>query len=131
MLSFVPVCMNLTRYFYLAGFSFFAFVASAQTGKPFDTEAFPNSRNPAVKNETKVFSPKQAKAFKYKKTNVKHTARYEFYERVENAAKEKQRTLKKLAKPQYSNKLYFGHKHKPKKHPPHKMRYCEQCGIRH
>src|SRR6187402_3332961 len=107
--------MNLIRYFCVAGFSMVAFVGSAQTGKPFDTEAFPNSRNPSSKNESKVFSPKQAKAFKYKKTNVKHSARYEFYENVENAAKEKQRILKKLAKPQYSNKLYFGHKHKPKK----------------
>jgi hypothetical protein len=105
----------------------------AQTGMPFDTGSgsIPNSRNPTTKNESKVFSPKQAKGFKYKKVNVKHTARYEFYERVEKAAKEKQYILKKLSKPQYSNRLYFGHKHKPKKRPPHKMRYCEQCGIRH
>src|SRR6478609_4363078 len=123
--------MNVTRYLCLTGLSFITTLGYAQAGQPFDADPFPNSKNPASKNETKVFSPKQAKAFKYKKVNVKHTARYEFYERVENAAKEKQRILKKLAKPQYSNRLYFGHKHKPKKRPPHKMRYCEQCGIRH
>jgi len=123
--------MNLTRSFYLVGFSMLAIAAHAQTGQPFDTGTAPNSRNPSLKVESRVFSPKKAKVFKHKKVNVKHTARYEFYERVEKAAREKQYVLKKLSKPQYSNKLYFGHKHKPKKRPPHKMRYCDQCGIRH
>src|SRR6478609_5199995 len=122
--------MNVKKYLCFLCCSMLTVAAYAQTGQPFDTSTIPNSRNPATKNESKVFSPKQAKAFKYKKVNVKHTARYEFYERVENAAKEKQRILKKLAKPQYSNRLYFGHKHKPKKRPPLKMRFCEQCGIR-
>ncbi len=66
-----------------------------------------------------------------KKAKVKNTAQYEYYARVEKAAKEKQKLLKKLAAPQYANPLYFGHKKKPKKNPPYKMRYCKECGIRH
>lgn len=84
-----------------------------------------------AKNTKGIYSPKQAKAVKRKKTNVKHTAQYEFYERVEKAAKEKQRILKQLSRPQYSNPAYFGHKKKPKKRPPHRMRYCSECHIRH
>ena len=123
--------MNLITSFFVTVFFLLGVTGFAQTGRALSTEPVPNSRNSSSKIESKVFSPKQAKAFKSKKVNVKHTARYEFYKRVEKAAKEKQYILKKLAKPQYSNKLYFGHKHKPKKRPPHKMRYCEQCGIRH
>lgn len=71
------------------------------------------------------------KATKFHKTKVKHTARYEFYERVEKAAKEKQKMMRKMAKPQYSNPRYFGHKCLPKKRPYWRMRYCKECGIRH
>lgn len=66
-----------------------------------------------------------------KRAKVKHTAQYEFYARVEEAAKEKQRMLKKMAAPQYSNPLYFGHKRPPKRNPVYKMKYCKECGIRH
>jgi hypothetical protein len=62
---------------------------------------------------------------------VKHSAEYEFYARVEKAAREKQKMLRKMAKPQYSNFLYYGHKSPPKKHLPFQMRYCKECGIRH
>ncbi len=67
----------------------------------------------------------------FRKPNVKHTAQYEFYVRIEKAAKEKQRLLRRLAKAQYSDFTYFGHKHPPKKHLPFAMRYCKECGIRH
>ncbi len=62
---------------------------------------------------------------------IKHSAEYEFYARVEKAAREKQKMLRKMDKPQYSNFLYFGHKNLPKKHLPFQMRYCKECGIRH
>ena len=65
------------------------------------------------------------------KTRVRHTPQYEFYKRVEQAAKEKQRIFRKLSKAQFSNPLYFGHKRIPKRHPSHKIRYCRECGIRH
>jgi hypothetical protein len=67
----------------------------------------------------------------FRKPKVENTARYEFYERVEEAAKEKQKLLKKLSKPQYADFAYFGHKKKPKRNKPYAMRYCKECGIRH
>jgi hypothetical protein len=83
-----------------------------------------------AKKKTRFFSPKRDKTI-YKKPKVKHTAQYEFYERVEKAAKEKQRLMKKLSKSAYSDPRYFGHKRIPKKRPPHKMRFCKECQIRH
>ncbi len=67
----------------------------------------------------------------FKKPKVENTARYEFYKRVEEAAKEKQKLLKRLSKPQYSDFAYFGHKKKPKRNKPYAMKYCKECGIRH
>jgi hypothetical protein len=90
----------------------------------------PNSLHPGY-TKKKYYAPRHVKASKYRRPKVTHTARYEFYERVEEAAKRKQKLLKKLAKPQFSDFSYFGHKQKPKKRKPHKMRYCKECGIRH
>lgn len=84
-----------------------------------------------AKKKTKFFSPKRQRQTVYKRPKVQHTAQYEFYERVEKAAKERQRLLKKLYKAQYSDSRYFGHKRMPKKRPPHKMRFCDECHIRH
>jgi hypothetical protein len=75
--------------------------------------------------------PTREKSYRLKPMKVKHTPEYEYYARVEKVAKEKQRLLKKMATPQYSNPLYFGHKRPPKKHIASKMRYCKECGIRH
>jgi hypothetical protein len=104
-----------------------------------EKSSMPNSLNPgesfsptSIKSEKKrkkFFSPERAN--KSRKINVKHTARYEYYERIEKAAKEKQRILKELSKPQYSDFRYFGHKKIPKRRPAFKMRYCGECGIRH
>jgi len=79
----------------------------------------------------RAHKPTKERSVRPKKVNVKHTPRYEFYARVEQAAKDRQRMLKKMADPQYSNPLYFGHKRPPRRHEAHKMRYCKECGIRH
>jgi hypothetical protein len=117
----------------LIAVSFYTFAQSGDTT--------PNSLNPGsysstttvkhAKKKKKIhfFSPRREKA--YARPNVKHTARYEFYERVEQAAREKQRILKELSKKQYSDPRYFGHKRIPKRRSPNKMRYCSECGIRH
>lgn len=91
----------------------------------------PNSETVPQPVQKKGFLSHKARGYKLKKQKVAHTAQYEFYRRVEVAAKEHQRILKKLAKPQYADFLYYGHKRKPKKHAANKMRYCEECGIRH
>lgn len=105
---------------------------SRSPGKKAEVESMlPQAGNASKKKKHKkgIFSPSRQSGFK--KGDVKHSARYEFYERIEQAAKEKQRILKKLAKAQYSDPRYFGHKRIPKRRPPHKMRYCGECGIRH
>jgi hypothetical protein len=92
-------------------------------------QSTPNSREPATKKT--FYAPHKVKALKIHKVKVTHTARYEFYKRVEKAARQKQKLLRKLGKPQYSNHAYFGHKRMPKKRIWFKMRYCDECGIRH
>lgn len=115
--------MTTLRLFWLAPLIVISSIGMAQTSL---------DPSPIVpKQHTKFYSPKRAKSVKTKKTKVTHTAQFEFYKRVERAAKDKQRILRKLAKPQFSNPAYFGHKHKPKKRPPHRMRYCDVCHIRH
>lgn len=89
----------------------------------------PTSLSPAVQPVYKI--DKRTRQVKRVQPNVRHSAEYKFYDRVQQAAKMKKKALRKLAKPQYTNPLYFGHKNPPKKRPPHKMRFCEECGIRH
>jgi len=91
--------------------------------------AIPNSLRPAVENRRPSYG--KVKPVKFRKPKVQHTAQYEFYARVEKAAREKQKILKELSKPQYSDPRYFGHKRIPKRRPAWKMRYCPECGIRH
>lgn len=33
--------------------------------------------------------------------------------------------------PTYADKMYFGHKKKPKKRPVGKRKFCQECGITH
>ena len=121
--------MQKLRYFYFIAFLLLSWSAAAQVNTRGDRQE--NLPAVAPKKAKKVhIHPKQKKPF-YKKPKVKHTAVYEYYARVEKAAKEKQKMLKELSKPQYANPLYYGHKRMPKKNPPHKMRYCKECGIRH
>lgn len=89
----------------------------------------PTSRDPGKRND--VYSPRHTKTVKRKRQKVEHSAQYEFYQRVEEAAKEKQRILKYLNKRQFKDHRFFGHKRIPKRRPPHKMRYCNECGVRH
>ena len=96
--------------------------------RSYGQDAQPNSRGSGKKQQ--FFAPAAANA-KTKRVNVKHSARYEFYKRVEKVAKEKQWALKKLSKAQFSDPRYFGHKRIPLRRSQHKMRYCNECGIRH
>lgn len=96
-----------------------------------EAQDVPNSREPGKRNEVHSPNVARSKRVKHRRQKVEHTAQYEFYKRVEEAAKEKQRMLKYLDKRQFKDHRYFGHKRIPKKRPPHKMRYCNECGVRH
>lgn len=129
----IPFCLVLAICFFATGQALAQDAAtSLSPGKRKETASMlpdmTKVTTKKVKHRKGFFSPRSAGA---KKGNVKHSARYEFYERIEQAAKEKQRILKKLSKAQYSDPRYFGHKRIPKRRAPHKMRYCGECGIRH
>ena len=121
------------RFFCVFGLAFCAFGAKAQSNGDFSLSYKKEPELAVAKpNHRKgFFSSKKAKPFTLKKQKASHSAQYEFYERVEQAAKDHQKQLKKFSKPQYSNFLYYGHRRLPKRRPPHKIRYCNECGIRH
>lgn len=111
-------------------FSLFCLLAILFTVSPGVSQAqTPDSRDPGKKRA--FHAPQHAKATKRKKQKVQHTAQYEFYKRVEMAAREKQKILKQLSKAQFSDHRHFGHKRLPKRRPTNKIRYCSECGIRH
>jgi hypothetical protein len=55
----------------------------------------------------------------------------EYKVRMKDNAKAAKKKARKMEKPQYSDPSYFGHKRKPKKRAPGKMKFCEECGIKH
>lgn len=55
----------------------------------------------------------------------------EYEERMKEKSKEYKKLARLMEKPQYSDPSYFGHKHKPKKRPPGKRKFCKECGIVH
>jgi len=114
--------MQIPRLFFLLAFSIYVTLVHAQSHTP-------TSLEPGKRNE--YYAPSRTKATKARKGKAKHTKEYEFYERVEKAAHEKKKIAKRLAKAQFSDYRYFGHKHIPKRRPTYKMTYCNECGIRH
>ena len=86
----------------------------------------PTSVDPAYNQ--KYQEPRQARRYSKGPT---YNAEKIFYERMDAHAKVIRKNEKMLAKPQYSDPSYFGHKRPPKKHRAGKIRYCKECGIRH
>jgi hypothetical protein len=110
---------------YLASFS----LAVAQANLP--SSLSPNGDSPAPLTEVKQTQSTKSKPFKLPKGKLKYSPVYEYYVRMEKVAKERQKVIRELSKPQYSDFSYFGHRRPPKRRPFHKMRYCAECGIRH
>jgi hypothetical protein len=110
---------------------------SINRSQPDLSQQNPNSLNP--EEQQKYGKRPQAKAdtwffglFKKKqKVSWGDQLVAEYEERMERNAKAKRKKAKEMEKPQYSDWTYFGHKRKPKKRSPEKMKYCEECGIRH
>jgi len=96
----------------------------------------PSSLNPGQSTARNYgANPNQKKGFwdffKKKEVNWGDQLVAEYHERMKENAKEAKKKAKEMEKPQYSNFRYFGHKKKPKKRPPGKMKFCEECGIKH
>jgi len=105
--------------------------------QPNDGQQTPSTLNPEAKRDYRSQpQPRQETWFfglfkKKKKLSWGDQLIAEYEERMKRNAKEKRKKAKEMEKPQYSDWTYFGHKRKPKKRPPEKMKYCEECGIRH
>jgi hypothetical protein len=91
----------------------------------------PTSLNPNGSASTQNFAPRKGSKSKSSSKKITYDQQQQYYERVVTVAKARQKAEKIMEKPQYSNPMYFGHKKMPKKRPPHKMKLCKECGIRH
>ena len=111
-------------FFFTAGLLFCAAGAQAQTSKT-------NRSKKEIRISTRSSAPKSIA--KRKKAWEKELKRMEKERKKSRKAflkrTRKEARLKK--KPQYSNPTYLGHKRKPKKHKPGKMKFCKECGMKH
>lgn len=98
--------------------------ASASTARPGDQ---PTSLSPSAPE--KKYGPKKTK--KGKLAQPTYGSEEAYFKRMEELQKTRRKNEKMLDKPQYSDPMYFGHKRPPKKRPPHKMKFCKECGLRH
>lgn len=85
------------------------------------------SLNPSTPE--KKYGPKKTK--KGKLAQPTYGSEEAYFKRMEELHKTRRKNEKMLDKPQYSDPSYFGHKRPPKKRPPHKMKFCKECGLRH
>lgn len=91
-----------------------------------------NNQPTSLDPETNMPMPEVREPKKQTKTNgPTYNSQKEFEQRMKDRAKTNRRNEKLLMTPQYSNPLYFGHKRAPKKHSYKKMKFCQECGIRH
>ena len=66
-----------------------------------------------------------------KSSGITYNAQKEYEDRMSARAKTYRYNERILMKPHDPNPAYFGHKRKPKRHAPGKIKYCKECGIRH
>lgn len=122
-------------------FSVIVIMAFACSKKPVNqsnpyAQQGPSTLNPEEKQNYSGKRPEKKGFFLFAWFKKKPKGKYErlvdeYYDRMEQNAKEARKKEKEMQKPQYSDPLYFGHKKKPKKRPPGKMKYCKVCGIKH
>ncbi len=92
---------------------------------------FPSTLQPV--NPVKYYGPRKEKKKKQKGT-VTHDAQNEYYKRIENTWREREKREKTYERGGGVDKMkppYFGHKKPPKIRPIEKRKYCKVCGIRH
>lgn len=90
------------------------------------TSEQPSALNPSL--PTKEYAPRASRKSHQGPT---YESEQRYYERMAALEKTKRKNEKMMDKPQYSDPMYFGHKHPPKKHKAGKLKYCKECGIRH
>lgn len=99
---------------------------SRRSKKKAETAQQPTSLDPTYTQ--KEYMPKVSRK---SSAGATYNLEEEYHERMATLEKTRKKDFRMLAKPQYSDPLYFGHKKLPKKRKPSKMKYCKECGIRH
>lgn len=77
------------------------------------------------------YQPSRKKSSKKKDEGPSYDSEKEYFARLEQLEKTRQKNERLMEKPQYSDHSYFGHKRPPKKRSVRKMKFCKECGIRH
>ena len=96
--------------------------SSSQEGNPSSLEPYYPQNN---------YAPTKKSSKKKDSGGPSYESQQEYQDRMVRLDKARRKTEHEMEKPQYSDPMYFGHKHPPKKHRPGKMKYCKVCGIRH
>lgn len=91
----------------------------------------PTTLNPGAEGMDFVAPKIKEQKHRKKSSGITYNAQKEYEDRMSARAKTYRYNERMLMKPQYANPAYFGHKRKPKRHAPGKIRYCKECGIRH
>lgn len=102
---------------------------SKDPSKPADKN-FPNTLQPV--NPVKYYGPRKEK--KKKKSAVTYDAQNEYYDRIENtwrAREKREKSFERGEATDYMKPPYFGHRKPPKVRSLEKRKYCKICGIRH
>lgn len=97
-----------------------------------------DSRNPKEINNRPdyVYTAGQLEAMRQAVLEHPYTKYYdrlvvEYQDRMKANLKKYKVMTKEMAKPQYSDPSYFGHKRKPKKRAVGKRKFCKECEIVH
>ncbi|HTF20742.1 MAG TPA: hypothetical protein VK658_21865 [Chryseolinea sp.] len=95
------------------------------------TAVQPTTLSPGSEDADFVAPSVKMRKEKKKSRGITYNAQKEYDDRMASRAKTNRYNERMLMKPQYANPAYFGHKRKPKRHAPGKLKYCKECGIRH
>lgn len=125
----------LTKALFFAGLTVVAISAQGQTSRKEKKAAAeqakstqPTSLDPS--REKQKAEPEHAKK-RSRVSGPTFNGEKDFQARMNDVAKANRKQEKMMAKPQYSDPSYFGHKHRPKRHSPDKIKFCKECGLRH
>lgn len=106
-----------------------SFSQSKKKQKPKSDQQQSTSLSPYFPSED--YEPVNKGKSKSKSRKATYNAMDQHEARMKQVVKDHRKAEKELAKPQYSDPTYFGHKRKPKKRNPGKMKFCKECEIRH
>jgi hypothetical protein len=97
-----------------------------------------STREVGTKPPAPVYQASKKKTFSFgflkKKQDNKKSGietQEEFAQRMKAVNRQKKKEARMAGKPEYANKLYFGHKREPKKRPNGKKKYCKICEFAH